>query len=494
VEQGSGGVADALYVPSMNETGWDVLSISTDNTQADLTQAFAAGYIEGSVTTKSIWNAWKTFVVQVPSDPKLATFATQQDTWLRSQVALNSANSPYWANVGLILAQFDGLVKGYADSAPAEQQLSYLNQLYWQLQNELGDIENFLQLQDGRMTEQDLLKPNMESHCSVLVKVSKDGQSLYSAHDTWAGYSSMLRTYKYYKLNYNVPGLKSPTVAFTSYPGCLQSTDDFYLTTQQLYVAETTNDVFNSSLYLDFISPQTVPEWIRIILANRMGGSGSEWVDIYSQFNSGTYNNQWQIVDYKLFTPGQPIKPGTLWIAEQVPGFIVAKDETSYLVNQGFWPSYNIPFFSFIYNISGYPPMYEKYGNEYSYSMCARAQIFRRDAPAVQTMDDMKRIMRYNQYQTDALSLHDACKQISARCDLNTPWSGETLNGWAAFGGIDSKITDNNMIKTQSAWAVSGPTWDNQPPFAWTSTWANRPNFGMPTVYDFAFQEMIPSF
>jgi hypothetical protein len=493
VEPGSGGIADAIYVPSMNQTGWDVLSISTDASQPALTQAFAAGYIEGSVTTKSIWNAWRAFIVQVPSDPKLTTFATQQDTWLRGQVTLYASTSPYWANVGLILAQFDGLVKGYADSAPAEEQLSYTDQLYWQLQNELGDIENFLQLQDGRITEQDL-KPNMESHCSVLIKVSKDGQNLYASHDTWAGYSSMLRTYKYYKLNYNVPGFNSPTIAFTSYPGCLQSTDDFYLTSQQLFVAETTNDVFNSTLYLDYINIQTVPEWMRIILANRMATSGSEWVDTYKQFNSGTYNNQWQIVDYKLFTPGQPIKPGTLWIAEQIPGYIVANDESSYLINQGFWPSYNIPYFDFIYNISGYPAMFDKYGNEYSYSMCARAQIFRRDAPNVQTMDDMKKIMRYNQYQTDPLSLHDACKQISARCDLNTPWSGETLNGWSAFGGIDSKMTDNTMIKTQSAWAVSGPTWDNQPPFAWTPTWANRPNFGMPKVYDFTFQVMTPSF
>jgi hypothetical protein len=493
VEPGSGGVADAVYAPTMNETGWDVLSISTDSTLPNEDQAYAAGYIEGIVTTKSIWNAWKAFVVQVPSDPKLATFATQQDSWLRAQVASNAATSAYWANIGLILTQFDGLVKGYADSAPAEEQLSYTEQLFWQLQNEIGDIETFLQLQDGRISEKDL-KPNMETHCSVLVKVSKDGQRLYAAHDTWAGYSSMLRTYKNYKLNYNLPSLLSPTVSFSSYPGCLQSTDDFYLTTQQLFVAETTNDVFNSSLYLNFINPHTVPEWIRIILANRMASSGSEWVDIYSQFNSGTYNNQWQVVDFKLFTPGQPIKPGTLWIAEQIPGFIVANDESSYLINQGFWPSYNIPFFPFIYNISGYPAEFAKHGNEFSYSECARAQIFRRDAPNVQTLDDMKRIMRYNQYQTDDLSLHDACKQISARCDLNTPWAGPTLNGWAAFGGIDSKITDNDLIKTQSAWAVSGPTWDNQPPFAWTSTWAKKPNYGMPTVYDFSFMVMTPKF
>jgi hypothetical protein len=35
------------------------------------------------------------------------------------------------------------------------------------------------------------------------------------------------------------------------------------------------------------------------------------------------YNNQWIIVDYKLFNPGQPLQPGTLWIAEQIPGYVI---------------------------------------------------------------------------------------------------------------------------------------------------------------------------
>jgi hypothetical protein len=29
------------------------------------------------------------------------------------------------------------------------------------------------------------------------------------------------------------------------------------------------------------------------------------------------------IVDYKLFTPGEALLPGTLWVAEQIPGYVI---------------------------------------------------------------------------------------------------------------------------------------------------------------------------
>jgi len=441
-----------------------------------------------------IWNAWLNFYeTNDVSSTGLSNFVLEQDNWVRAQVKAYSTTSDYWAQVGLIMNQLDGLIQGYADHASPHQQISYVEQLYLQLQPEIGDIMTHLSLKETPSYNEIRIPQNFNSHCSVLIKVSPDGNTLYAAHDTWSGYDTMLRTYKYYQLNYKLPSLKSPLVAFSSYPGNLQSTDDFYITTQKLFVAETTNDVFNNTLYGE-ISPQSVPEWVRIIVANRMATSGPEWAAVYQENNSGTYNNQWQVVDFKLFTPGQPLQPNTLWIVEQIPGTIMAADETPVMISKGYWPSYNIPFFPFIYNTSGYPAVYNLYGNTFSYSECARAQIFRRDAPSVANMDNMKSIMRYNQFQRDPLSLRDACRSISARCDLNTPWSNNTLNGFSAFGGIDSKIVDNTLIENFSAWAVSGPTTDSQPPFAWTKTWEAIPHYGMPYLYDFPFQIMSPNF
>ena len=82
---------------------------------------------------------------------------------------------------------------------------------------------------------------------------------------------------------------------------------------------ETTNDVFNNSLY-DLITPQTVPYWIRVTVATRNAVNAKDWHEIFYLYNSGTYNNQWMVADYKLFIPGQPLAPWTLSVSEQIPG------------------------------------------------------------------------------------------------------------------------------------------------------------------------------
>jgi len=62
----------------------------------------------------------------------------------------------------------------------------------------------------------------------------------------------------------------------------------------------------------------------------------------------------------------------------------------------GYWPSYNVPFYPVIYNMSGYLDMANIFGSHVSYELAPRAKIFRRDQGTVVDMKTMQAIMRYN--------------------------------------------------------------------------------------------------
>ena len=74
------------------------------------------------------------------------------------------------------------------------------------------------------------------------------------------------------------------------------------------------------------------------------------------------------IVDNKQFTAktataAAVVAPGTLWVASQIPGLVVSKDVTDVLVQRGFWPSYNIPYFPDLWSILGYESLVKQYGS-----------------------------------------------------------------------------------------------------------------------------------
>ena len=49
-----------------------------------------------------------------------------------------------------------------------------------------------------------------------------------------------------------------------------------------------------------------------------MATSGREWAELIAFNNSGTYCNQYMVIDLKLFTSGEELQPDLLWVIEQV--------------------------------------------------------------------------------------------------------------------------------------------------------------------------------
>merc|ERR1719341_1747539 len=102
------------------------------------------------------------------------------------------------------------------------------------------------------------------------------------------------------------------TATMSSYVGTIFSLDDFMTLSSRLVTTETSLFVYDSSLFEASQPLGQVFEPARVMAANRLARDGKEWTDITSQFNSGTYNNQWMVVDMSKVLGGK-LEDGALW-------------------------------------------------------------------------------------------------------------------------------------------------------------------------------------
>lgn len=473
--------------------------ITNPNGFSDADQAYLAGCVEGFVTQDQIWDSWPSFLyanyheaMQVPQP--VVDWINANDAWVLQQIKQNP-NTPLWQHVGLLYDQLAGIIAGYKAAATPEQQLTRADILLLNADGDLEDINSIAAeagMSDEAATARRLRRratgsSDYGSHCSVLIKLTDDYGDLFAGHTTWSQYAYMLRIYKSYVLNFKSVPQAANQVQFSGYPATLTSIDDWYLTSAQLMVTETTNGFFNASLKA-LIKPQSLLSWVRAGIANRMASGGQEWSQVFAQYNSGTYSNQWIIVDYKRFTPFKaPLNSGLLWIAEQMPGHVEMADKTHVLA-LGYWPSYNVPYFENIFTASGFGLMVENAGVGWSWELAPRAKIFRRDHFQVQTLSHMMSIMRYNNYANDPFGEGNPMHAISSRADL--PYVGNHKpHKQNMFGGIDSKITSYQLMQSMTSMAQSGPTHDQQQPFRWSQR-PEIPHPGQPEVFEFDYVSM----
>ncbi|XP_032218792.1 phospholipase B-like 1 isoform X2 [Nematostella vectensis] len=456
----------------------------------------AAGYLEGALTASQIndnyANLYGVFF-KSEDDPmvaKVEKFFIEQDIWMRKMIALKSSNSSFWRQMGNIIAQFDGLVEGYQKYPATDKALGVFA---FQMLNGVGDLLDLTKaLMPERMadwdhmTEKEILeKVAMDGHCSALIKVLPAYENVFASHVSWFTYSAMLRVYKHYHLNLKDETTAAQRMSFSSYPGFLESLDDFYIMDSKLVMLQTTNNVFNKSLY-EQVVPESLFSWQRVRLANLVASSGRQWADIVGQYNSGTYNNQYMVLDLKLIQLNNTIQDNALWVVEQIPTLVASGDQTA-ILRAGYWPSYNVPFYELVYNLSGYPDFVARHGVQFSHELAPRAKIFRRDQSMVHDLDSMKHIMRYNDFQHDPYSQGNPMNAICSRGDL-------IADGPRASGCYDGKVTDFTMAQSLISHAINGPTHEQQVPFHWSQYQFKNKHEGQPDLFNFDFVEMKPKF
>ncbi|XP_068268516.1 putative phospholipase B-like 2 isoform X2 [Nyctibius grandis] len=460
----SAAVAWASLDDRIPDVGWAFLEVATNASYSDSLQAYAAGLAEAAVSEQLMYMHWMNTMVgycgpfkyQSEYCEKLRSYLEANLGWMEEQMG-QGEDPEYWHQVRLALLQLKGLEDSYngrLDFPRGRFTLSPFGFLLLQLGGDLEDLESAL----NRSSPRRVLG---SGSCSALLKLLPGHRDLLVAHDTWTSYQSMLRIIKKYTLpfrtsaggNSQIPG---SIQVFSSYPGTIFSGDDFYILSSGLVALETTIGNNNPARW-KYLNPRgSVLEWLRNIVANRLARSGAEWASVFRRFNSGTYNNQWMVVDYKAFTPGRASPPpGVLTVLEQ------------------------LPYFEEIFNASGNAELVRKYGDWFTYDRTPRARIFCRNHTLVRDLDSMIRLMRSNNYLRDPLSRCGGCdppqnaeNAISARSDLNPP------NGTYPFpalrqrchGGTDMKVTSSGMAPSFGLVAASGPAWDDVPPFRWSAS------------------------
>ena len=484
-------IASATYINSYETKGWDFLTISSyeldDKAYSDSNKAYAMGYAEGIVNWEKIYQIYRNLLYftfyeddyKIPDN--LKEFMAENLEYMKKTSLEKKDQDIYWEHVYYIYQQMLGLYDGYNNACDENKKIGFVD---FQLVVANADMEDAVYYKDKarrpnfkNMTSEEIrLYTDLHTHCSALVKAANDFSDIWFGHNTWTSYNVMIRTFKEYRFVTNSHSEKSKVVVFSSYPGSLSSIDDFYYTDSNLVVMETTNSNLNDTLY-DLLSPETLLTWVRVILANRLATSGEDWINLFQKENSGTYNNQFMVLDLsKIDIHKKIIEDKALMIIELLPQYYESKDVTEYL-RKGYWPSYNIPYSKTIYEKSGFieeikkkPDLYDSY----DYSGSDRPKIFRREQSNVKSLEDFKKMMRYNKYKEDPSSKMNAAWTIASRYDLNTEGVGKSL----CYGAIDVKfISVKELLEGKNiVHIISGPTNDDLPTFSWKNTTCYQSN------------------
>eukprot|EP01036_Dinobryon_divergens_P034039 gene34039-43981_t len=360
-----------------------------------------------------------------------------------------------------------------------------------------------------------------ENHCSAMVKILDDKSDVLFGHNTWDDYQCAApRIFKHYShclMEDSVP-VGPFEVHFSSSPGLLSSVDDFYTIDGKgrMAVFETTIDMYNPEL-LKLVVPDSLLSWSRARVSNQLAANGQEWADTFSLHHSGTYVNQWMVVDYDRFTPGRAPETGFLTVLEEVPGLIHYEDMTAQLNNDSYWASYNNPYFANIAELSGNSARCNAAPLTACHDTDPRAKIFQQQQGRVAGLRDFQALMSYNDFRNDPLSLNDSCNAIACRQDL-------ALNAEQRypFGAIDAKVSSVRLASGQVDITTAdkskkqqqqtkkkkdpivllkmGPTTSNhQPPFCWSQFEGKKNDRGLkffhngqPKCFDYGWEVLPP--
>jgi hypothetical protein len=505
------GLAWGRFDDQIAQTGWSELFMETSSSP-DLSndaKMYAAGFAEGLLTSIRISehyaNTYRLLVQQneQPLSVLKAVFQKQLDqmrrkTNLEGYVRTTPPSDAYLRQARYVLVQLWGICDGYNHIA----RISKVRTLSLEDMFMLNSAAEIPQLLDAFASKlgRDPVEQKLQRRGSALVRLANGNSDIFVGHTTWEDYSKMLRVFKYYKFQLDGGAeTKATNIGFSSYPGALSSTDDFYVMNTGITAMATSLEVLDpTALWTarEVVKRPRTPTFIHVMAVNRLATSAANWAHLFASEGPPNYASQWMVVDYNLFDAGSVVADNTFWVVEVMGSVNHAEDVSALLRTKGFWPSTNRPYFADIRTASGHAAAQQRLiadpvaSASMTWDVNNRAVLFGKGAIIANDVLAMGLLMSQNTDPDTGTNPAGPDHEISARMEL-------MASAARPKGGIDAKVAGRCTVQSLSPQALSGPSHWKQVPFSWLNaqgqeSWPGWPHTGLPDVWNFGFVQMTP--
>ncbi|OHT16034.1 Phospholipase B-like protein C [Tritrichomonas foetus] len=480
------GTCTAMYNNSIFNDGWYKLDLNGAEGADPIEMAYCIGYLEGFLAQSQIFDAFNLYLDSI--------FGNRSNPYPQNFIDYMTENMNYALehfsqdpNYNIFLQMFNGLSDGYntkafekcRDSSQCNQNITKV--LLWSYSSN-GDLIDILPML-GLMKYSD----HKRARCTAFIKLLPDFSDIYMSHNTWTDYRQLHAVMK--KIHLPIDYFNAKTVILSTRIGMVGSVDDFYVSDSNLMVFETSLLNMNETLLKSYVHPKRLNYWVRANTAMFVAQNGTHWIDIFMKDNSGTYNNDYYIIDVNKFTPGEKPTKDLVWLVEQTPSDIIYKsDVTQNLTTKGHIASFNVPVSSEIYDLMDYKSRADIDVLYVPFFENCRYLISEREMPKVENFEDFKQIGRFNQYLTDPVSNGNPLATIAARNELNTSLENDDF----FEGALDNKVCRASDVFTKfMVHVINSPTnsvKDNVPVFTFNfDRLKNYPHDGLPETFDFQY-------
>ncbi|KAL0230824.1 hypothetical protein PCE1_003201 [Barthelona sp. PCE] len=486
---------------SLTDAGFSTLVIESNHLPNRNTGVFkAVGFLEGVLTKKTILTSYNLFQKGLCDDfgtstctdlpPAVISFMKKNIKWSRTMI---KGQGKFLQGASQWFQQFDGML----EALPTLKDYQLFSLMA------AGDFDDLTTVLNKKLVKDiDFYQTN--THCSSSVRLT--ATDLFVSHVTWDSFSNLpFHIAKRYRVG-------GSWYSVSASPAHFHSVDDFWRLSSNIVVMETSFNIFNHDIY-ERVTPESFLNFIRLYSAVTMFPNDAEAIaNAIIMYNSGTYNNQYMIIDYNKAVDQNnklTLLTGAVWISEYIPGFTNVQDVTSLVVNDitsasiakpGFWPSFNVPYDKTLYRLAGYeayvhtlPKWMETYWTYYNSS---RYNQFMNYMPGVQNYDDYIKLMRRNDFRMPySYSNGDPAQSLSSRYDLrpSTCKYGHAHD----FGAHDIKVVNRAMVMSNDNYGFDyqvsptrniGNPGGVLPAFKFNSS--NLPFDGCPAEWDFPMQRL----